>query len=510
VGHWLRRLGILACLIGPSRVSAQLPPLGVPGGVLRIELDGSLESFGRQFRDGRRESYAADLSSPALGSDRIPSLADAESRIGRIIGNTGYRLNLGALSTDAEADVGTGSFGLSLGLTRQITVFGRIPLVRARVQSKLALDPTSADAGLSPDAVTQLPFFDEFDAALGTLSAKIAAGDYNGNPSTLALAQATLANGTALRSDLFGLLADPNTASPVLPTTTSGAGAATIAQVTGLQNTLATTLGVPGFALAPALPQQALADADLQQLLTNQLALRLGESSVTFRGDAEAGATLTLIDRWDRGTHRGGFRTAVSGLVRFPTGQLDRSDRPLDFGTGQGQTDLQVDLVTDLGGGKFGARLGGSYVRRLAATLQARVTSPSQPFVGPERLAIVRRDPGDIVAFQVLPFFRLARTLGLQAGLQFWSRGTDEVTYSSPADAIPGVDASVLADDSKANATVLSVGITYANPGGLRLGGTGLPIDASWSYERVLRAGGGRIPDTHAIRARFRAYFGLW
>jgi hypothetical protein len=72
------------------------------------------------------------------------------------------------------------------------------------------------------------------------------------------------------------------------------------------------------------------------------------------------------------------------------------------------------------------------------------------------------------------------------------------------------VDPSVLAEASKANATVLSVGITYANPGGLRPGGTGLPVDASWSYERVLRAGGGRVPDSHRLAGRFRVYFGLW
>ena len=72
------------------------------------------------------------------------------------------------------------------------------------------------------------------------------------------------------------------------------------------------------------------------------------------------------------------------------------------------------------------------------------------------------------------------------------------------------VDPSVLAEESSANATVLTLGVTYANPGGLRPGGTGLPVDASWSYERVLRAGGGRVPDTHAIRGKFRVYFGLW
>jgi hypothetical protein len=35
-------------------------------------------------------------------------------------------------------------------------------------------------------------------------------------------------------------------------------------------------------------------------------------------------------------------------------------------------------------------------------------------------------------------------------------------------------------------------------------------VDASWTYERVLRGGGGRVPDSHAIRARLNVYFGLW
>jgi hypothetical protein len=110
----------------------------------------------------------------------------------------------------------------------------------------------------------------------------------------------------------------------------------------------------------------------------------------------------------------------------------------------------------------------------------------------------------------VRPFYRLARTLALQAGLQHWTRKTDQVSYPSPADALPGVDASVLAEETAANATLLSAGITYSNPGRLRRGGTGLPVDASWSYERVLRSTKGRVPDAHRIRAQLKMYFGLW
>jgi hypothetical protein len=149
-------------------------------------------------------------------------------------------------------------------------------------------------------------------------------------------------------------------------------------------------------------------------------------------------------------------------------------------------------------------------VRQFAADIVTRVAAPSQPFAGPDRLAMVHWDPGDIVALGVHPFYRLARTFALRAGVDHWSRSTDSYAYSTPADALPGIDANVLAEESGANATVLALGFTYSNPGALRRGGTGMPVDAGWTYERVLRAGGGRVPDSHAIRGQLRVYFGLW
>ncbi|HEV7366595.1 MAG TPA: hypothetical protein VGN76_12180 [Gemmatimonadales bacterium] len=477
-----------------------------------MELDGALETFDQRFREGHREGYGADLSSPALGSDRIPLLADVDARVGRIIGNTGYHINLGALTTDAFADVGTGFLGLSLGLTGPITVFGRIPLVRTRVQSVRRLSSAAADGGPNPGGISQNAFFGQFDAALTTLSNKLAAGDYDSNPSQKALAQATLADATAVRTDLFGLLADPTTASDVVPTASSPAGTAVDTRIAALQTTFS-SLNVPGFTLTPALPSAPLTEAELDQYLTapgGPIALRLDEAKITFRGDAEAGAALTLIDTWDRGRQRGGFRAAVSGLVRFPTGQRASPDRPLAIGTGDGQTDLQFDGVVDIGGGRLGARLSGTYVRQLPGNILARVTRPSQPFVGPDRLTLVRWDPGDIVSIGVHPFYRLARTIALQAGVEHWVRSTDHYSYPSPADSLLNIDPNIMAEESEANATMLSVGITYSNPGARTPGGTGWPVDARWSYDRILRAGGGRVPDTHRVSGQLRVYFGVW
>ena len=104
MGHCARPLAVLACLLVPSAVPAQLAPVGVPAGAVRVDLDGAVDIWDHRWLAGKREPLAADLSSPAFGTDGFPSLGDADARIGRITGLSGYRLNLGALATDAQAD----------------------------------------------------------------------------------------------------------------------------------------------------------------------------------------------------------------------------------------------------------------------------------------------------------------------------------------------------------------------------------------------------------------------
>ena len=318
-------LGLALAAAAPAVASAQLSPVGVPAGVVRLEADGAFESWDSRWFDGHREGWGADVASPALGADLFPFLAGSESTIRKVTGLSGYRINLGALTTDAMVDRGVGMFGLSLGLTRAITVFGRMPLVYVRVQHSSSMDPTGSNAGANPGATEQQAFFSQFDAALTTLSARIAAGDYAGDPAALALAQSTLASGTELRADLFGLLSDPETASPFVPLATSDAGTAIDGRIGALQTTLASDLGVAGFTEAPALPTTPLNAAGLETVIsdpTGPIAMLTDESKVTFRGDAEAGLAFTLVDKWDRGTHQGGVRAAFEGLMRFPTGAV--------------------------------------------------------------------------------------------------------------------------------------------------------------------------------------------
>ncbi len=514
MGLRARRLAVLAGLLVPSALGAQLAPVGVPAGVVRVELDGAFDTWDRRWLNGSRESVGAGLSSAALGSDLLPSLGDADARIGRITGLSGYRLNLGALVTDAQSEDSRVYFGAALGLTRAITIFGRMPLVRVRVQTRLALTPTAtSDAGLNPGGGQQAAFFQQLDASLSGLDARITAGDFDADPALKARALSTLATGEALRTDLFGLLSDPATAAPFVPTAASTAGTALSARVTSFQTSLAGEFGVGGFTTTPALPTEQVTSADFVASLSDPsgpIVTRPGETKVTFRGDAEAGVAVTLADRWDRRGHRGGFRAAVEGLLRLPTGRVARQDRLLTLGTGDGQTDVELGLTADLGAGRWGLRAEGRYNRQLPADFLVRVAAPTEPLAPIDRLSIVRRDPGDVLSIAARPFFRLAPTLALQGTAMHWSRGADAVAYATAADAIPGVDAAVVANDSKASATVLGFGLTYSNPGSLRTGGRGLPIDASWGYERIVRAAGGIVPDRHSMRARLRFYFWLF
>jgi hypothetical protein len=411
------------------------------------------------------------------------------------------------------AERNTAMFGLSLGLTRSITIFGRMPLVRARVQPALGLDPAGANTGFAPGFDQQAGFFNEFDNALTTLATQLASGAYDADPAQRALAEATLVSGGALVEDLFDLLADPEGTSPFVPTAASDAGTAITGRIATLQSTLSGSLGIAGFTAAPVLPADPATEIDILGYVSDPagpIGLRAGESIVTFRGDAEAGASLTLTDKWDVGAGRGGVRAAVEALVRFPTGVVARTDRLLALGTGDGQTDVEVRGTVDVGSGAWGARLEAGYNRQLAGDVASRIAPAGQPFPGVDLLTNVSRDPGDVVTLAVRPFYRLARTFALIGALEHQRRGEDEITYATDADVIPGVDPAVLAEGSDASATFVSLGFTYANPGALRPGGRGLPVDAGLSYERVLRASGGVVPDVHRARAKFRVYIGVF
>jgi hypothetical protein len=432
-------------------------------------------------------------------------------------------LSLGKTATQGDVNLGTLGFGLALGLTNRLTLFGTVPLVRQRVQTASRFNAEGANAGFNPtDPVfgTQTgqaeaaAFFSEFDTALLALATNLLAGQYDSDPALRALAEQTLNDGTLLRDDLNGLISVPGTASPFLPLAASQAGAAILATIATYQGTLDTSLGVTGFSSAPPLPMNPLTQSDYVNFVENPggpiAALPLAESVDFLLGDIEVGASYTLLDHWDRPGNPGGIRAYLQVMARLPTGYRPPSRDLIGLGTGDRQPDVAVGITTDVGRGPIGARFEASYTEQLASTFETRVTTPSRPIPFANRRASVKWDPGNILRVSVQPYFALTRTLAIQGKLTHWTRGEDSYEYATSGDSIAGVSATELSLDGKVDATVVGGGITYRSPSATDERHGGLPVEARWIYEGVIRAGGGRVPKAKTIRMGLRLYFRLW
>ncbi len=518
--HRYVQLGAILFLAAAGPLSAQLAPVGAPKGTLRVDFRGSFESVDQRIFGGHTEDYLADFGSAALGSDRLPGLRSADSLLSAILGQSGSRLNLGTQRANGQLTIGTGTIGAALGITSRLTLFGNIPLVTTRVQAHVALDSAAANAGLNTalpghtDNGAAVAFFTGFDNALATLDNGITNGSYSG--AQLALAQSISARAAALRDQLRALTIDPGTATNFLPSRGSAAGQQILAQIQALQDTLSTSLSVSGFTGAPFLPASRLSDADFASAIGDQLgpiaAFPLAESKIARMGDMDVGATYTFIDDFDRPGTTGGFRFAVSGLLRLPTGQRDNPNNLLDVGTGNGRYEAGASGTADVSGRVWGARFTGGYLVRFPALRVRRLAAPSEAYPDASRLTNIRFNAGDILSVGVQPYIRVARNLALVSQVDYQRIGSDRNAYDQPSDSIGGLNPNILSLGPRSSLAV-GVGISYVGRSahecepGKRCG---WPVEASWNYTTVVQGSGDRVLKFRTTRLEIRWYQRIW
>ncbi|MES2306018.1 MAG: hypothetical protein V4558_10940 [Gemmatimonadota bacterium] len=503
-----------------SRVPAQLPLLTAPRGTLRIEFGGGFFPATSAFADGRKRDLGEPLTLASLDAGATPLLGDLESRLAEILGRPATATGLGSITTVAERQRGVATIGLALGLTRRITISSTVPIVSVRTQRSISYDPAGANVGLNPsdpilgDAAGRArtaAFFAELDVAIATLTTKYSRGDYATDPTAQALAQQTLGEAPALRASLYTLLMDSVMASAVLPTDVSADGAALLTRVTSLRNKFSGGLGIPGFTGAPALPTSIVTSAGFDALLAAPTGFGLlapEDRPLVGLGDIEGAITAELIQHGRPGDARWlGFW--VQGVGRFPTGQLSRPQFLFDQGTGDRQIDAELAGIIELGRHRLGLRAEGRYVLQLASDLYARVGGRDQLLLPAYRRAGVHRNPGDIVAVTVQPFFRLAPRLAFTGLVSYQRRGADATTYITGQDPVGGAAASILDAGTGADATIVGVGFSYVHDGHHRDGILRMPVEAGLSIERTIRSGSGLVVASLTSRLVFRVYKAL-
>jgi hypothetical protein len=477
---------------------------------------GQFDIWDWRWNDGSREEDAAPFNRSIMDRRFIPTLGAAEDRVRRITDRSDLTLSLGRSTSSRLVNLGTSGFGGAFGLTRFLTIHGMVPLVAVKVQPRVLIDSTGATAafngasavfGTSVGAAAASSFLGTLRAAIMRLGSNLTGGTYDSDPVKKALAQETLARAEALELELVALLTGPE--ADFVPRTGSPAGVALQAVITELKTILA-QLDVTQFTGTLPLGGTPWGYADFEDYLTNLdgpiAAFGVDVPTLSYVGDIEVGAALALIDRFPSTRIGAGLRAVLDATVRLRTAQLDSPDRFFDVPTGDRQPDLDVSLTTDVGFGRFGARLAGGYNLQLPGNQNRRIAAPDQPIAVKTSLAGVRRDPGDVIRLSGHPFFRLAPYLSLYAGVDYWTKQADQFSYAAGQPPLSGFDPAVLGQGSESNAFTLSAGLSYSHAGLSKRGLLGLPMDASFRYQRIVRSTRGLVSDINTVRVDLRFY----
>ena len=510
----------LVCATGSGIVTpslmAQILPITVPKAKLRLDFLGQFQSYDWRWNDGSRNEVAAAFNR-VLDASFIPGLAAAERRVRTITGRNDLSLNLGRSTSTQLVNLGTTGFGGAYGLTKSITIHGMVPIIAVKVSPRVLIDSTGSTAGFNPASETfgnaigrgqTVGFLSVLRVAINNLRARITAGAYDANPTLRQSADQALIRGQLLDTELTALLQD--VAADFAPRESSEASRLIRAEISAFRSTLG-SLGVTMDPGSPAFAAQGLDYDRFENFLTNpdgSIGMRPIDDipALSYLGDVEVGVAVALVDRFPGAKYGSGLRAVIDGTVRLRTAKLDSPDRLFDVGTGDRQPDVEVSLTADYVKGRLGARFTGGYNLQLPGNQNRRVTRYDQPIAPKSTLAGVRRDPGDVLRVSAHPFLRLAPYLSLYAGADYWTKGRDTFVYAVGQTELPGIDIAVLGDGTASDALLLSGGLSYSHSGLSKRGAMGLPMDASFRYERIARSRKGIIPDINSVRIDLRFY----
>jgi len=532
-------LAAAACAV-PGALRAQGDEAPPPArGVLRVLLPPVWWRWDRRFGEGTTgyvtgalEPAGVDFGAESLGVAQLPFLGPSQSALRTITRIPAFTFSLGQADLRLNANVRAMPIGVAVGISRRLSVSVLVPLVRSRVEAFFQMDTAAArrgTVGWNPAYATPSSldaFRGQVDAALAALRTQAAAGPAALRPQ----AQAALEQLSPLWCGLYtvagGSSSDPASvcysatrvsASPFLPLGTSEAGDSITSRLAGARTSWSQLVSayagagvtLPGFTAAFTLPSDAVTRDDVQRFLRDTVLGAGGDSLAmvlhTRLGDIEAAATYVFADRPR-------YRGRVTATVRLPTGIVDSDRNFIDVGTGDHQLDVELGVRNDLTvGTSFRVVAAGRIGIQFADQLERRVSPASQPIAPLAQLALLRRDLGDYVAFDITPTWRLDDALSLGVRYAFFRQGSTRFSYRDTEDSARTVlPASVLDQETAVRWMRIGVGVTFSTLSRFAAGRAGLPYTLSIGYQNTLWGRGGRTPQTSLVYISLASYFRLW
>lgn len=468
------------------------------------------EVFGAPGAIGSGTSaLGALLASDSLGARQFPALAGLEASLRALTGDVNSRLSLGVMRSVADSRVVTTPIGLHYGLTSRLSIGVMMPVVQTRTTMTLELNPTgrAGNVGVLPSAdPAAVQVQQAFTAASVTLEQQLATCG-TPTPSSVCSRQAearslldatrAFAGGVAqLYGTGGGQAFAPFAADPIFPQVA--------AHQQALSDQFASFFGT-GIT-APALPGAANTAGldELRRFLREQQFGTRRDTLNTIErfgvGDLELSLRWQVADAFADTTRRDGgpgYRVAVEGAVRLPTGLPVLTGMPYEIPTG-GRFDVEGRVAADVRPARYlAATLSAQYALPISGRNVPFVPNPLVPVLGAGVPLSGEWKPGSVLRLSASPHVLVTRFFSLDAHYAFVRFGGDQYTFLRDSTDLAVVPAPDFGAGYTSPATMehrVGFGFSYSSTGQYARFRVPLPIEIAYTHLETIAASGGIVP----------------
>jgi len=524
--------------------------LVLPRGVFRFRTLGQWTKFNERYGkdtpgrpDGSLEPLGVDFTLDTIGVKQFPNLASLQGGIQLLTGNPNWYATLGNTRVDLHDRVTAYPFVFELGVTNKFSVGIQIPYVTTNSMTFFNVNTTGIQGNLGFNPALAFPaaaaqnaaFSTQFATAAATLQASL---DACANPPASATPQcmglnANRANAVSLISKSQQFAGGVNqiyTTSPFIPIVGTDAQL-TIEARTAAFRSLYQQFGVTSIAptmTGPFASQSRLTLRDAQRILSDSafgiVADPLASIGRSHIGDIDLGAKFSVYDSFGGSTearmapHGLNFRTAIGGMFRIPTGQIESPDNFIDVGTGRGAKAIEGRWFGDvLVGSHFWQSFIVRYNRPFADDQEMRIIDlPNQELAPLYRRQTVHRKLGAAFEFETTPRIVLNDFFSLSGQYVYRHKAQDEYTgtFTIPATvtgfAPVNLDASTLNLETETWEHRAGGGISFSNIYAFEQGQATVPFEVTYLHWQTVKGSGGNQPKFFTDQIQLRLYAKLF
>ncbi|HMG96642.1 MAG TPA: hypothetical protein VK565_10095, partial [Gemmatimonadaceae bacterium] len=274
----------------------------------------------------------------------------------------------------------------------------------------------------------------------------------------------------------------------------------------------------------PFASQNRLTLRDAQRILTESAfgiqAAPLTSTGHSHVGDIDIGGKFSVYDSFDGSSEARmsptglNFRTAVGGIIRLPTGQVESPDNFVDLGTGRGASAIEGRWFSDI---LLGSRFWQSFILRFNKPFEDDqemriIERPNEELAPLYRKQTVKRKIGSAFEFETTPRIVINNFFAISGQYVYRHKAQDHYTgtFTIPA-AVTGysditLDASTLDLETETFEHRLGGGLSFSNIYSFEQGKAKIPFEVTYLHWQTVNGSGGNQPKFFTDQVQLRLY----